>query len=73
VNVKELRSAIAGLPDEAVLTVAVSPDELYPVEDIRTHMGHDEGELCAPCEFVLLAGEAWLDIDPDDYPLTLAS
>lgn len=72
-NLKELRARLADLPDEAVITVAVAPDELYPVEGVRTYVERDGGELCAPCELVLLAGEAWLTVDPDDYTLTLAS
>ncbi len=72
-NVKDLRALLDDLPDEAVVTVALTPDDLYPVEDVRTYVERDGGELSAPCELVLLAGEGWLDIDPDDYTLTLAS
>ena len=72
-KIEELRTLLADLPADTLLSVATSPFDIWPVLDV--HINRDEGrdDLCAACEVVFLAGDAWEDENPEDYDLTLAT
>lgn len=72
-KIDELRTLLEDLPADTLLTVATSPYDIWPVLDARVNRDESREELCAACEVVFLAGDAWEDEDPDDFDLTLAT
>ena len=72
-KIDELRALLEDLPSDTLLTVATSPFDIWPVLDVRLNRDETQEELCAACEVVFLAGDAWEDENPDDYDLTLAT
>ena len=71
-KIDELRTLLADLPGDTLLTVATSPFDIWPVLGVRLNRDETRDELCAACEVVFLAGDAWEDENPEDYDLTLA-
>ncbi len=71
-KIDELRTLLEDLPPDTLLTVATSPYDIWPVLDAQVNRDESE-ELCASCEVVFLAGDAWEDENPDDFDLTLAT
>lgn len=72
-KIEELRALLADLPPDTLLTVATSPFDIWPVLDVRVNRDETRDDLCAACEVVFLAGDAWEDENPEDYDLTLAT
>jgi hypothetical protein len=72
-RIEELRSLLKDLPPDTLLTVATSPFDIWPVLDVRLNRDDTRPDLCAACEVVFLAGDAWEGEDPDDYDLTIAT
>ncbi len=72
-KIDELRTLLEDLPSDTLLTVATSPYDIWPVLDVRVNRDDASDVLCASCEVVFLAGDAWEDEDPDDFDLTLAT
>lgn len=72
-KIDELRTLLEDLPADTLLTVATSPYDIWPVLDVRLNRDDSREDLCAACEVVFLAGDAWEDENPDDYDLTLAT
>ena len=72
-RIDELRALLEDLPSDTLLTVATSPFDIWPVLDVRVNRDEVQEELCAACEVVFLAGDAWEDENPGDYDLTLAT
>ena len=72
-KIDELRALLEDLPSDTLLTVATSPFDIWPVLDARVNRDEAQKELCAACEVVFLAGDAWQDENPEDYDLTLAT
>ncbi len=72
-KIDELRTLLEVLPSDTLLTVATSPYDIWPVLDVRVNRDEAGDSLCASCELVFLAGDAWEDENPDDFDLTLAT
>lgn len=72
-KIDELRTLLEDLPSDTLLTVATSPYDIWPVLDVRVNRDDTDDALCASCEVVFLAGDAWEDENPEDYGLTLAT
>jgi hypothetical protein len=72
-KIDELRTLLDDLPPDTLLTVATSPYDVWPVLDVRINRDDSRDDLCAACEVVFLAGDAWEEADPDDFDLTAAT
>jgi hypothetical protein len=64
-TVGELIEVLEGFDRTAGVTVSTEPGVSLEVRGHTAVLEHDGGELCAPCEVRLLAGDVWDQVDLD--------
>ncbi|MFQ5967717.1 MAG: hypothetical protein ACE5MI_08915 [Acidimicrobiia bacterium] len=64
-RVDELIRILETYPRTVNVTVSCAPGERLEIAGHTASLEHDGGELCQPCEAILLAGEAWHGLDLD--------